>query len=232
MIAVQQGHKEVVEAFLEHEKGMSDSQNHSALYHALKNGHIEAAKVIVPHEDPTDENGVTALMRAAARGDAEMVELLIPLQKGLKDKDGNMAFVHALKNKHEGIALLLIEHEARFFPEKCLMQSNLAERRSPSASNKPITILLLGETGVGKSTFVNGIINYLRFDHLPETAEEVSRIQRAVPMKLVLLDENYAETAARVGPSDDTESTESVSVSVTRIQGCTHLTRPAPRCSS
>ena len=57
-------------------------------------------------------------------------------------------------------------------------------------------------------------------------------MQRAVPMKLVLLDENHAEAAARVGPSDDSESTENASVSVTRIQGCTHLTRPAPGCSS
>ncbi|ESU40594.1 Cytochrome p450(bm-3) / nadph-cytochrome p450 reductase [Giardia duodenalis] len=31
MIAAQGGHKEVVEAFLEHEKGMRDNQNHSAL---------------------------------------------------------------------------------------------------------------------------------------------------------------------------------------------------------
>ncbi|ESU44292.1 Ankyrin repeat protein, partial [Giardia duodenalis] len=93
------------------------------------------------------------------------------------------------------------------------VQSNLAEARSPSASNKPITILLLGEPGVRKSTFVSGIINYLRFGHLPEVAEEVSRIQWAVPMKFVLLDENYAETTVRMGPSDDSESTESVSVS-------------------
>ena len=88
---------------------------------------MEVAEVIIPHEDPTDENGVMALMRAAARGDTEMVELLIPLQKGAKDKDGNTAFVHALRNKHEGIALLLIEHESRSLPEKCLVQSNLAE---------------------------------------------------------------------------------------------------------
>ena len=50
------------------------------------------ARVILPHGDPTDEDGVTVLMRAAARGDAEMVELLIPIQKGAKDKDGNAAF--------------------------------------------------------------------------------------------------------------------------------------------
>ena len=106
-------------------------------------------------------------MRAAARGDIEMVRLLIPLQKGLKDKDGNTAFVHALRNKHEGMASLLIDCEARSLPEKCSMESNLAELRSPSANDNPITILLLGETGVGKSTFVNGIINCLGLDHLP-----------------------------------------------------------------
>ena len=92
MIAAQQGHKEVVEAFLEHEKGMKDNQNHNALYHALKTGHMETAKIVLPHEDPTDCNRVTALMRATARGDPEMVEFLIPIQKGAKDKDGNTAF--------------------------------------------------------------------------------------------------------------------------------------------
>ena len=106
------GCTEVVRVLVEYEGKMEDNQNHSALYHALKNGHMEVAEVIVPHEDPTDENGVTALMRAATRGDAEMVELLAPLQKGLKDKDGSTAFMHALKNKHTDIALLLREFEA------------------------------------------------------------------------------------------------------------------------
>ena len=126
MYAAKKGHKEAVEVLLEHEKGMRDNRNHNALYHALNNGHIKVAEIVIPHEDPTDENGVTALMRAAARGDAEMVELLAPLQKGMKDKDRGTALVHALGTKHEGIALLLIEHESRSLPEKCLVQSNLA----------------------------------------------------------------------------------------------------------
>ena len=127
MIAAQGGHKEVVEAFFEHEKGIRDNQSHNALYWALKSGHIKLAKIVMPHEDPTDEKEITALMRAAAKGDAEMVELLVPLQKGAKDKDGNTALVHALKNRHEGTAWLLIEHESRSLPEKCLVQSSLAE---------------------------------------------------------------------------------------------------------
>ena len=92
MIAAQRGCKEAVEVLLEYEKGMRDSQSHNALHHALRSGHTEAAKIVIPHGDPTDEKGITALMRATARGDAEMVELLIPIQKGAKDKDGNTAF--------------------------------------------------------------------------------------------------------------------------------------------
>ena len=107
MYAAKKGHKEAVKVLLEHEKGMSDSQNHNALYHALRNGHTEAAKIVIPHEDPTDGDGATALMRAAARGDAEMVELLIPLQKGMKDKDGNAAFFMLSGANTKGIALLL-----------------------------------------------------------------------------------------------------------------------------
>ena len=131
MYAAKKGQTEAVKILPEHEKGMRDNQNHTALYHALKSGHTEVAKVIVPHEDPTVKNRVTALMRAAERGDAEMVRLLIPLQKGAKDKDGNTAFFHARKKRHEGIASLLIEHESRPLPEKCLVQSNLAEPDRP-----------------------------------------------------------------------------------------------------
>ncbi|KWX11397.1 Cytochrome p450(bm-3) / nadph-cytochrome p450 reductase/ pre-mRNA splicing helicase BRR2 [Giardia duodenalis assemblage B] len=112
MHAAKKDHKEAVKVFLEHEKKMRDNQNHNALYHALKSRHMEATKIIIPHEDPRDENGVTALMRAAARGDTEMVKLLAPLQKGMKDRVGNTAFMHALKSNHAGTAMVLREHEA------------------------------------------------------------------------------------------------------------------------
>ena len=71
MIAAQEGHKEAVKVLLEYEKEIRDNQNHDALYHALKNKHTKVARVIIPHEDPTDGDGITALMRAAARGDTE-----------------------------------------------------------------------------------------------------------------------------------------------------------------
>ncbi|EFO64473.1 Kinase, NEK [Giardia lamblia P15] len=112
MVAAEKGSPELVEALVEHEKGLKDKWDHNALYYALKNGYPGIAKTVIPHEDPTDTDGITALMRAAIRGDTEMVGLLIPLQKGLKDKDGNTAHMHALKNKQTDIAALLREHEA------------------------------------------------------------------------------------------------------------------------
>ena len=106
------GCTEVVRVLVEYEGKMKDNQNHNALLGSQEWAH-RGCQDRHSSRGPDRRGRATALMRAAARGDTEMVELLIPLQKGLKDKDGNAAFVHALRNKHEGIALLLIEHESR-----------------------------------------------------------------------------------------------------------------------
>ena len=83
------------------------------------------ARVIVPHGDPTDENGITALMRAAARGDAEMVELLIPIQKGAEDKDRGTAFFMP-SGANAKASLCSYRTRITLPSEKCLMQSSLA----------------------------------------------------------------------------------------------------------
>ncbi|EFO61177.1 Kinase, NEK [Giardia lamblia P15] len=112
MKAAMKGNVEAVEWLIPSQKGAKDKQNHNALYYALKHNQPEAAEILIPYEDPTDKDGVTALMRAAANGSAEIVELLIPIQKGMKDKDGNTAFMHALKNKQMNAATALCKHEA------------------------------------------------------------------------------------------------------------------------
>ncbi|CAG8821274.1 30289_t:CDS:1, partial [Racocetra persica] len=39
-------------------------------------------------------------------------------------------------------------------------------------SRKEINILLLGETGVGKSTFINAFANYLKFNSLEDAISD------------------------------------------------------------
>lgn len=50
------------------QKELKDRKNHNALYYSLKNGHLEVAEMLISYEDPTDDDGMTALMRAVIRG--------------------------------------------------------------------------------------------------------------------------------------------------------------------
>ena len=86
----------------------------------------------------------------------------------------------------------------------------------PAQTNRRVTILLLGETGVGKSTFINGFINYLRFDHFPETKEEFSRIIWAIGMRYDHVDENCNAVTVSVGRFDDNENANSSGASMTQ----------------
>lgn len=113
MYAAANGHTDAVRFLLEYEKGIKDKNGHNALCHALKNNHLEIANSILQHDDPTDTEGVTALMRAAANNNVAIARLLLPIQKCLKDNKGATALMHAAKAGRLEMVDLLAEYESK-----------------------------------------------------------------------------------------------------------------------
>lgn len=121
MYAAAGGHTKIVELLIEHEKGIKDNDGQSALHYVIRNASMELLELLVSHLDPTNDKGVTALMRAADNGDVQMVKLLVPLQKGSITTEeeqingclmsGRTALMGAAAYGHTNIIELLLDYE-------------------------------------------------------------------------------------------------------------------------
>lgn len=69
-----------------------------------------------------------------------------------------------------------------------------------------INILLLGSTGVGKSTFINSIANYLTYDI--KQAEKEKKVHVVIPATFSVKDKNGIKHTIQIGENDQNEHLE------------------------
>ncbi|ESU34747.1 Serine/threonine protein kinase, partial [Giardia duodenalis] len=134
MHAAHENHPEVIEILVPHEHGRKSKNGRTALMIAAENDSAEAASVLAPYEkdlidrqdktalilaaeagheavvealDPTDDRGVTALMRAAKLNDTLAVSVLIPIQKKRAVHAGTALIQAAICGRVEAVRLLM-----------------------------------------------------------------------------------------------------------------------------
>ncbi len=88
-------------------------------------------------------------------------------------------------------------------------------QESNSSTNNIINVLLLGESGVGKSTFINALVNYLTFDTLEQAHQK--KPVALMPVSFLMTEgDNFEERTVRFGDKDPNEIHNQSGQSVTQ----------------
>lgn len=139
MHAAAAGNMLITGILVEYEKGLKDNDGNMALHHALKGGHIDVAGLLLPHEDPRDRNGVTALMRAAAVGNMEMVVPLVDLQGAVQTiSGGSHELEMGIYSFNKGTTALMF---AAYYGQSTVARE-LVEREGGICDNGRLTALM------------------------------------------------------------------------------------------
>ncbi|CAG2105288.1 unnamed protein product, partial [Medioppia subpectinata] len=86
------------------------------------------------------------------------------------------------------------------------------------SKKREITILLLGQSGVGKSTFINALVNYLSFENMDEANGQPICL---IPVSFTIADPmTVRPVSVALGDQDFDENTEDPTKSATKIPKC------------
>lgn len=77
---------------------------------------------------------------------------------------------------------------------------------NPKNGKDEVNILLLSETGMGKSTFVNNLLNYLQFDTFEDACRNNKNLRCIIPTKFTVMDNEFNARIVECGWNDN-EST-------------------------
>ncbi|CAF2997966.1 unnamed protein product [Rotaria sp. Silwood2] len=116
-------------------------------------------------------------------------------------------------------------------PSKLQPSESGKERKSTSppsllsSSNEFVNILLLGESSVGKSTFINAFANYLYFQNLDET--QYGKPIVIIPVSFIMtINDNFDEQIIKFGEIDSNEYHDDIGQSVTqKCKSCISIIR-------
>ncbi|CAF3434904.1 unnamed protein product [Rotaria socialis] len=93
-----------------------------------------------------------------------------------------------------------------------------APKSERSKSVEPINILLLGESGVGKSTFINAFVNYLKFDDLKQAEKNPTVL---IPVSfMITVDDNFTERVVKYECADDLNNEDHDNLGKSITQHC------------
>ncbi|CAF3190279.1 unnamed protein product [Rotaria sp. Silwood2] len=114
-----------------------------------------------------------------------------------------------------GVRNLPIQSSLDTRPKHCRKHHSPSIPQEQSSSVTEINVLLMGETGVGKSTFINAFVNYLMFDTL-EQAEQNQPVVVIPVSFLITIGNQFDERIVKFGDVDVNENYEHQGQSVTQ----------------